>query len=740
MYSDEKFQSLNSIFSLDCTPLCPICKKHIILIDSIIKSDQILLQCVCNSPYNKILDYNFFPLKEYLDFLKSQDFIPCSRHKDKAGLFHCPQCKVNMCLTCSSYHQKFQNGHKIRNNITFQDKCPFHNSVCTFYCKTCDQTFCNICQEEQSHISHSFISLEHLHAAIKKKIKGMNLTKIHSFISAKEEEFNSNVKDYLQQIDNLVNVLTEMKETFLSNCEKIRNYNKDLISLYMICLGNFLKTKECPMINILKNIDRVTLNFKEIKNEYNNLKDYNALLDAVNNYGTNLMKSLDNMYFVSIDKEEKVEDFFKENEKKDRTESTSPISPGNNGSRGMQKDNASVLSFCSGDKNNFMNRKINMEDAEFPVDFLPEKKLRISYNADDLDSFQKNSNTTKNRNNSSILENSICNRPVSSSNKENNNTILPFKVTKKRLADTKPREPSPEPKKMGIFSTVQKRMQLEFSPIFVNIISSPSNENFLAISSEDKILFIYDLKNFEVIREIKTRPYLVLNISSRTVGKTKYYLIAFNDNSIKLLNCETFMIGEREFIGHTKPITQLIPLTKRNFFLSSSKDKTIKVWKERSEKSFITFTGHTGEVTSLVALSDECFISSSSDTTIRIWWINKKESQYVLRGHKRDVLSLSIAPEGMILSCSLDNTIKVWKMIEMVCVHTFTQCGEVPKSAFFLNDNIIVRNKKGIAIINTKTDEATFRETTIGEVENIFLYNNDKFLLGYNKGALVVIE
>ncbi|CAC27111.1 guanine nucleotide-binding protein beta SU like protein [Guillardia theta] len=109
----------------------------------------------------------------------------------------------------------------------------------------------------------------------------------------------------------------------------------------------------------------------------------------------------------------------------------------------------------------------------------------------------------------------------------------------------------------------------------------------------------------------------------------------------------------------------------KSLFASSSRDKTILIWKvedEESDKMVIALKrlkGHSHFV-SCVKLSnngDFC-ISSSWDNSLRLWDLMSAKTLRTLNGHKKSVLSVSFSEdERQIISCSRDCTIRIWNTV-----------------------------------------------------------------------------
>lgn len=106
----------------------------------------------------------------------------------------------------------------------------------------------------------------------------------------------------------------------------------------------------------------------------------------------------------------------------------------------------------------------------------------------------------------------------------------------------------------------------------------------------------------------------------------------------------------------------------KNFMITGSRDRTIKVWDLSTCFCKETLYGHDGSVLCLL-YNDNYIISGSSDATIRIWDINTFELLRVLRGHVQAVLDVQFYGSKLV-SSSKDHSIKIWDMDTGDCINT----------------------------------------------------------------------
>ena len=115
--------------------------------------------------------------------------------------------------------------------------------------------------------------------------------------------------------------------------------------------------------------------------------------------------------------------------------------------------------------------------------------------------------------------------------------------------------------------------------------------------------------------------------------------------------------------------------------LSGSRDKTLIIWNlTRDETSYgypkRSLKGHSHIVSDCVISSDGAYaLSSSWDKTLRLWELSTGQTTRRFVGHNNDVLSVSFSADNrQIVSGSRDRTIKLWNTLGD-CKYTITDKG-----------------------------------------------------------------
>jgi guanine nucleotide-binding protein subunit beta-2-like 1 protein len=115
--------------------------------------------------------------------------------------------------------------------------------------------------------------------------------------------------------------------------------------------------------------------------------------------------------------------------------------------------------------------------------------------------------------------------------------------------------------------------------------------------------------------------------------------------------------------------------------LSASRDKTLIIWNLTKDETAYGYPkrslhGHSHIVSDCVISSDGAYaLSSSWDKTLRLWELSTGNTTRTFVGHTNDVLSVSFSADNrQIVSGSRDRTIKLWNTLGD-CKYTITDKG-----------------------------------------------------------------
>ncbi|CAK9138414.1 unnamed protein product [Ilex paraguariensis] len=192
---------------------------------------------------------------------------------------------------------------------------------------------------------------------------------------------------------------------------------------------------------------------------------------------------------------------------------------------------------------------------------------------------------------------------------------------------------------------------------------------------------VYDLASMSCSYVLAGHTVIVLCLDT-CVTRSGGTLIATGskDNSVRLWDSESrSCIGVG--IGHNGAIA--FSKSKRNFFVSGSSDRTLKVWsldsladdaEEASNlKAKAVVAAHDKDINSLaVAPNDSLVCSGSQDRTACLWPLPDLVFLVALKGHKRGIWSVEFSPvDQCVITASGDKTIKIWAISDGSCLKTF---------------------------------------------------------------------
>lgn len=129
---------------------------------------------------------------------------------------------------------------------------------------------------------------------------------------------------------------------------------------------------------------------------------------------------------------------------------------------------------------------------------------------------------------------------------------------------------------------------------------------------------------------------------------------------------------------HKQPVSDVVLSCYGDYLLSTSWDKTMRLWDVQQGESFRTFVGHTGDVNGGALSADSRqIISCSRDKTIRLW-NTLGQQKYTLNENQHTdwISSVRFSPEtekALVVSCGWDKLTKVWELKKGKIVYDF--CG-----------------------------------------------------------------
>jgi hypothetical protein len=121
---------------------------------------------------------------------------------------------------------------------------------------------------------------------------------------------------------------------------------------------------------------------------------------------------------------------------------------------------------------------------------------------------------------------------------------------------------------------------------------------------------------------------------------------------------------QHTFTGHTSAVQACAFSLDGHLALSTSNDRTLRLWEVATGESVRTFTGHTSGVEGCAFSPDgQLLLSTSFNGTLRLWEVATGESVRTFTGHTSGVTACAFSPDGRLaLSASWDQTLRLWKV------------------------------------------------------------------------------
>lgn len=191
-----------------------------------------------------------------------------------------------------------------------------------------------------------------------------------------------------------------------------------------------------------------------------------------------------------------------------------------------------------------------------------------------------------------------------------------------------------------------------------------ARKNWIVVGSDDFQIRVYNYNTGEKVTSFEAHPDYIRSIA---IHPTKPYLLTSSDDlSIKMWNWDNNWRLEQTFEGHQHYVMSVNFNPKDpNTFASACLDRTVKVWSLGSPQPNFTLVAHDAKGVNFVDYYPQAdkpyLITSSDDKTIKVWDYQTKSCVVTLEGHLSNVSFAIFHPElPLIISGSEDGTVKFW--------------------------------------------------------------------------------
>ncbi|QPG74262.1 hypothetical protein FOA43_001587 [Brettanomyces nanus] len=191
-----------------------------------------------------------------------------------------------------------------------------------------------------------------------------------------------------------------------------------------------------------------------------------------------------------------------------------------------------------------------------------------------------------------------------------------------------------------------------------------ARKNWIVVGADDFQVRVFNYNTGEKVTQFEAHPDYIRSIAVHP--SRPYVLTSSDDYTIKLWNWEHNWKLEQTFEGHQHYVMSIAFNPKdSNTFASACLDKTVKIWSLGSKTPNFTLVAPDSKGFNYVDYyphGDKPYIiTSSDDRTIKVWDYQTKSCVAVLEDHLSNVSFAIFHPElPLIISGSEDATIKIW--------------------------------------------------------------------------------
>lgn len=189
-------------------------------------------------------------------------------------------------------------------------------------------------------------------------------------------------------------------------------------------------------------------------------------------------------------------------------------------------------------------------------------------------------------------------------------------------------------------------------------------KNWIVVGSDDFKLRITNYNTGEKVKTFEAHPDYIRAIAVHPT--LPYVLTASDDMTIRMWDWDNGWSMKREFIGHAHYVMSLAFNPKdTNTFASACLDRTVKIWSLDKGTPNQTIEAHETKGVNYVDYyphADKPYlITTSDDKTCKIWDYQTKGLVASLEGHTANVSFAVYSPQlPIIVSGSEDGTVKIW--------------------------------------------------------------------------------
>ena len=197
-----------------------------------------------------------------------------------------------------------------------------------------------------------------------------------------------------------------------------------------------------------------------------------------------------------------------------------------------------------------------------------------------------------------------------------------------------------------------------FLPPITALAFGPDNAEIFTVDGNDK--HVVSLRDTPEVRITYFPSFQSKVLSAVPTPEGLYVVTAADDNGVRLFKDNKEI---RAFRGHDGPVTSAALSPDRKLILTTSEDKTIRVWNAATGEQ-VAVLGDRMSSIAYAAFSPDgrrVIAISKQDPTAHVWDVASRAQLTVLKGHTGSVLHAAFSPDGRrVITASADGTARLW--------------------------------------------------------------------------------
>ena len=194
----------------------------------------------------------------------------------------------------------------------------------------------------------------------------------------------------------------------------------------------------------------------------------------------------------------------------------------------------------------------------------------------------------------------------------------------------------------------------------------------------------------------------------------------------------------RSLRGHRRPVTALCFTSDGDKLLSTSEDRTVRLWDSNAGHRLDTWFGGHGDWIRALAIFENTVATGGDDGAIRLWDHIGGERLHRLPGHQGPITTVTFATHGQyVASGGLDGQVCVWDTQGLSLLHTLGVAKPVTDIVFLGSERMLVAVNGGLELWQLGETKRSSKMKA-GRHPRLALGPNKTLLMGDHLGATLL--